>query len=176
VHELGDPNKVARRYDRLNFERRHDVEGKNEDDSRHGDGRAAVLDAWFEDEHGTRTATIERGRRCTARVVAEVRAACTGPVLGFELGSEHTPHLAIVSETAAGEFAAGERLELEATMVMPFAPGRYTLTPFVTEDPIQGPVMDRRDGWVPVTVIGVRGAGALVDVAAEVRVRPMVAR
>jgi len=172
--ELGDSNKVARRYDRLNFERKSDLKRKNEDDPRHGTGEAVVLDAWFEDEHGTRTATVERGRRCTARVLVELCEPAVDPALGFEFGSEHTPHLAITAEVAAGSFAAGERIELEAAMVMPFAPGRYTLSPFVRGADAQGSVMDRRDGWVPVTVIGTRGAGGLVDVPSEVRVRQMV--
>ncbi|MGI9082072.1 MAG: ABC transporter ATP-binding protein [Thermoleophilaceae bacterium] len=174
--ELGDPNRVARHYDRLNFERQGDLKRKNEGDSRHGTGEAVVLDAWFEDEHGTRTATVERGRRCTARVVVELCAAAVDPVVGFEFGSEHTPHLAITEEGVPGSFAGGERLELEAAMVMPFAPGRYTLSPFVRAAEAQGSVMDRRDEWVPITVIGTRGGGGLVDVPAEVRVGQMVVR
>ena len=172
--ECGEPNRIARMYDRVNFSRRGDSSG-GEEEMRMGDGKASVVDAWFEDEHGLRTATIERGRPCTVHVVVEMNEPAEHPVLGFSIGTEHTPRVFTTSsglhDRETGHFDAGERAELVTELTMPLAPGRYSLTPFVGHAGSQAPVMDLRESWVTVTVIGERASAGLVDVPHQAVVR-----
>ena len=172
--ECGEPNHIARMYDRANFSRQRDSPDTG-DEMRMGDGRAAVLDAWFEDEHGLRTATIERGRPCTVHVVAEMREPVEHPILGFSIGTEHTPKVFTTTswlhDRESGRFGAGECAEFVAELTMPLAPGRYSLTPFIGYAGAQAPLMDLRESWVTVTVIGERASAGLVDVPHEASVR-----
>jgi hypothetical protein len=172
--DCGQPNQIARMYDRMNFNRQSDSPG-GEEDMRMGDGKGSVVDAWFEDEHGLRTATIERGRPCTVHVVAELNTPADDPVLGFSIGTEHTPRVFTTTswlhDRETGHFGVGERAELVAELVMPLAPGRYSLTPFVGHAGSQAPVMDLRESWVTVTVIGERASAGLVDVQHDATVR-----
>ena len=171
--EVGEPSRIARMYDRVNFSRPSDSPG-GDDEKRMGNGKASVVDAWFEDEHGLRTATIERGRPCTVRVVAEMNDSAEHPILGFSIGTEHTPRVfttsSLVHDRETGHFDAGERAELVTELTMPLAPGRYSLTPFVHSSTDEG-VMDLRESWVTVTVIGERASAGLVDVPHDARVR-----
>jgi ABC-type polysaccharide/polyol phosphate transport system ATPase subunit len=171
--ECGDPNRIARMYDRLNFSRRMDSPA--DDDLRMGDGAAAVVDAWFEDEHGLRSATIERGRPCTVHVLVEFRAPAVHPILGFSIGNEHTPRVftttSLQQDGETGRFEAGERAELVTELTMPLAPGRYSLTPYVRHEGTKSRLMDLRESWVPITIIGERASGGLVDVPHEAKVR-----
>ena len=172
--ECGEPNRIARMYDRLNFNRQTDSP-TGADELRMGDGAGTVVDAWFEDEHGSRSVTIERGRLCTVHVVAEFNVPAEQPVLGFGIGNEHTPRVftttSLRQEGETGHFAAGERAELVTELTMPLAPGRYSLTPFVTHQGTRSRLMDLRESWVPITIIGERAGEGLVDVPHEARVR-----
>jgi ABC-type polysaccharide/polyol phosphate transport system ATPase subunit len=62
VVELGDPRSVCRRYEQLNFQRPQEEQGSVS--SHVGDGAAAIEDAWFEDQHGARTAMIPHDAGC----------------------------------------------------------------------------------------------------------------
>lgn len=172
--ELGEPSRIARMYDRANFSRGSDGLGGAED-MRMGDGKASVVDAWFEDEHGLRTATIERGRPCSVHVVAEMNEPAWHPVLGFRIGTEHMPQVfnttSWLHDPETGHFETGDRAELVTELTMPLAPGRYSLTPFVGHEGTQSPLMDLRESWLRITIIGERGSGGLVDVPHEAKVR-----
>ncbi len=169
----GEPNRIARLYDRANF---GGADGVGEDDMRMGDGRASVVDAWVQDEHGLRTGTIERERQCSVHLVVEVNEAVEDPVLGFSIGTDHTPQILAQASSPAehgegGRFAAGERVELVTELRMPLTPGRYSLTPFVRHAGGQAPMMDLRERFLTMTVIGERTGAGLVDVPHETRVR-----
>ena len=81
--ELGDPDRVANRYLRVNFER----EGTevNAEEGRAGDGRAEIVDAWFEDEAGARTPTVSTGTRCAFAFRVRMREELVDPLFGFVL-------------------------------------------------------------------------------------------
>ncbi len=97
------------------------------------------------------------------------------PILGFSVGTEHTPRVFTTSswlhDRETGHFDAGQRAELVTELTMPLAPGRYSLTPFVGHAGSQAPVMDLRESWVTVTVIGERASAGLVDVPHDAAVR-----
>jgi hypothetical protein len=166
----GDPQLVSRQYDSLNFSRQADVKG--DDTLRRGDGSAEVLDAWVEDEHGLRTATVERGRPCTLRVSAQLRRDVDDPILGITLGTEHVPHLFTTTTDVngpTGSFPDGERLDLVVDLELTMAPGRYSLSPFVADSKGGRPLMDQRESLSSITVTGTRANQSLIGLEHTVR-------
>ena len=140
---------------------------------RRGDGSAAVLDVWVEDEHGLRTASVERHRPCTVHVAAEMRGDAADPLIGFTIGNEHIPQLFATSSEQngpSGAFSAGERVELVAELELPLAPGGYTISPWIAHSRGGRPMMDHREGFGSITVTGTRGSTALMDIGHRVRV------
>ena len=168
IVELGDPERVARLYDGLNFGR---LETNQEDRGRHGDGGAVVVDAWAQDEDGVRTSTVERGRGCSVHVVVEFCERAVDPIVGLTLNGQHVRHLFKTSSVRAagssGSFEPGERAELSARFRVPFAPGRYDLTPWVAHGRGDRQLMDHRDALVPITVIGDRYDHGVVEIEHE---------
>jgi len=168
--EIGEPDRVARSYDQLNFAR--GVEVNRDDKDRHGDGGGAIVDAWFADEHGEPTSLIERNRHCSMHVIAELYEPVVDPVLGLSLGGQHVRWLFNTSSVEAigssGAHEAGERVELSVRFRVPFAPGRYDMSPWLgygSGDDRQ--LMDRREAFVPVTVAGDRYDAGLVQIEHE---------
>ncbi len=166
--ELGPPDNVARLYDKLNFGQ---VEAKREDKGRHGDGGASVLDAWFADEGGERTSTIERNHECSLHVVAELKERVEDPAVGVYVNGQHVRYLFNTSSLRvskrSGTFEAGERLELCVRFRVPFAPGRYDVTPWVSRGTGDRLFMDHREALVPFTVIGERYDAGIVQIEHE---------
>src|SRR3954454_19182237 len=71
VVALDEPRRVTRRYNELNFGRGR--EGKPQR-SRHGDGAAVIVDAWFENHAGERADVLEAGPPCSFHAEVAVRA------------------------------------------------------------------------------------------------------
>ncbi|MGI8945083.1 MAG: ABC transporter ATP-binding protein [Thermoleophilaceae bacterium] len=169
IVEIGEPDRVARLYDQLNFAR--GVEANRDGEERHGDGRGKVVDAWFAGEDGQRTSLIERGRECSLHVVAELSEPVEDPVVGLSIGGQHVRWLFnTTSQRVAGStgtFEAGERVELAVRLRVPFAPGRYDMSPFVGYGRGERQLMDRREAFVPVTVVGDRYDAGLVEIEHE---------
>src|SRR3954447_2458207 len=86
ITAVGDPHAVANQYLQVNFAQedlsapasRADEEEPSEDGAtpaereelaeaidRFGDGRAEIVESWFEDEHGVRTSVVPSGRACS---------------------------------------------------------------------------------------------------------------
>jgi ABC-type polysaccharide/polyol phosphate transport system ATPase subunit len=167
--EIGEPDRVARSYDQLNFAR--GVEANRHDKDRHGDGCGTVVDAWFADENGDRTSLIERNHDCTMHVVAEFHEPVVDPVVGLSLGGQHVRWLFNTSSAEAhgrsGAYEAGERVALTVRFRVPFAPGRYDMSPWVGYGIGDRQLMDRREAFVPVTVVGERYDAGLVQIEHE---------
>ncbi len=167
--EIGDPDRVARSYDQLNFAR--GVEANREDKDRHGDGCATIVDAWFADENGERTSMIERNGGCSMHVVVELHQRVEDPVVGLAVGGQHVRWLFNTSSLEAAErsgiYEAGDRVELSVRFRVPFAPGRYDMSPWVGYSTGDRQLMDRREAFVPVTVVGDRYDAGLVQIEHE---------
>ena len=129
-----------------------------------GDGSAAILDAWFEDESGQRTAVIEHGRACSFHQLVEARVEIDDPVLGFTLHDDR--HRDVFATNTlwtvgpeTGSFSPGERFELCVRFDNLLAPGRYFASPAVTHGPAGTALMDLRVGLAPLAVTGERAVG-----------------
>ena len=117
-----------------------------------------MIDVWVEDEHGLRTASVERHRPCTVHVSAELHGGAVDPVIGFTIGNESLPQLFSTSSEqngASGTFGAGERVELVAELELPLAPGGYSISPWVAHARGGRPMMDHREGLGSITVTGI---------------------
>ena len=173
IVEIGDPTIVAREYNRLNFDRAaNSSEGEAE---RSGAGGAAVLDAWFEDDGGERTATLYQGRSCSFHSIVEIRERTVDPVLGFVLMDDHHRRVFATTTTwqqkETGTYEVGDRVELSVGFENWFAGGKYFASPFVAHQGIGLETMDERHDFVAVANIGSREGGGVVDLPHDVEVR-----
>ena len=80
----GDPHTVGLRYMELNFAREDArPETGEEETDRFGDGRAEILEAWFEDEGGRSATALPSGRPCSFAARVRFREDVEDPILGF---------------------------------------------------------------------------------------------
>jgi ABC-2 type transport system ATP-binding protein len=171
VVELSGPQRIAQRYNELNFRPGGIV---STGDGRSDDRAAAIRDAWFEDADGRRVPVLEQGRPCSFHALVEMSDATSDPVLGFVLMDEQ--HRRVFATTTAwageetGEFAAGERVELSVSFDNVLAPGRYVASPLVSRDGAEARAMELREERVSVEVVGGRDAAGVVDLPHEISV------
>ncbi len=176
IVEIGDPTSVAREYNRINFDRAATApDGAGDARPAGGDGEAAILDAWFENESGERSATLFQGRACSFHSVVEIRADVVDPVLGFVLMNDHHQRVFATTTTwqqkQTGSFKAGERVELSVTFDNWFTGGKYLASPFISHQGFGAEVMDERHDLVAVAIIGSHEGGGVVDLPHDVAVR-----
>ena len=135
IVDVGEPTGIAREYNRLNFERGAERAGDAGDGERSGSGGAAIMDGWFEDDRGERTATLYQGRQCSFRSLVEIREDVVDPVFGFTLYDDHHRRVFATTTTwqqqETGAFEPGERVEMSVRFDNWFAGGRYWASPFV---------------------------------------------
>ena len=197
--ELGDPEHIGNRYLELNFseearQAEQDAATAEQPDQpsvrtgarevpvpseagteekpesrRDGDGRAEILDAWFEDEHGGRTEILRAGGPCTfvarVRFVAEVQ----DPLFGIDIQNSRRDHLFsasnLSSEPRCGTFEAGEEVAFQIHFENVLAPDRYHVTPAVARH--GGTWLDRRERMISIVVTGTRDSDALLELPYE---------
>ena len=168
--ELGDPTSVSREYNRLNFDR--PATSATTEAGHAGSGGAAVLDAWFEDQHGERAATLYQGQACSFHSIVEIREPTIDPVLGFVLMDDHHRRVFATSTTwqkqETGSYEPGDRVELSIGFENWFAGGRYNASPFVAHKGLGAEVMDERHDFVSVTIIGSKEGGGVVNLPHDV--------
>src|SRR5687767_652166 len=86
IEMMGDPHRVGLRYLDLNFAREEGAhEQADAQAKRSGDGRAELVEAWFEDGDGRRAAALPSGRRCSFVARTRFREDVEDPILGFTL-------------------------------------------------------------------------------------------
>jgi ABC-type polysaccharide/polyol phosphate transport system ATPase subunit len=170
----GDPRRVGMGYLEVNFGRGASVgAAAGADESRAGDGRAEIVEAWFEDEHGdVAAASLETGRPCAfgarVRFVAEVE----DPLFGVTLENADRHHVMSAStlwtEPRAGRFAAGEEIVFRVRFTNVFAPGRYDATPAVAVRGSGTSWIDRREHFRSIVVAGTQATDAIVQLPYEI--------
>jgi ABC-type polysaccharide/polyol phosphate transport system ATPase subunit len=165
--DLADPQRVARKYNELNF---GGGPVTTLDGERQGDGAARVLEAWFADAEGRRVPTLERGAAAFGMLV-EIERQVENPSFGVAIEDE--AHRTIFTTTSEGDgkrfgsFSPGERAQVELRFENVLAPGPYLATPFVTHSGTGAKLMDSRRRMVPVTVLGTRRGTGLVELPHE---------
>ena len=205
--ELGDPEHVGNRYLELNFSEQArqaeelaaeaqfqnssslDVSApsaeadESEADAatprhRYGDGRAEILEAWFEDEAGARAETLPSGRPCTFAARVRFLAEVENPLFGINLQNARRDHLLSASNLwsapRSGVFVAGDEVIFRVHFQNVLAPDRYHVTPAVARD--GGQWIDRCERMVSVIVTGTRSTDALLDLPYEIVIERQAGR
>ena len=170
VVEIGDPHRVGNRYLEVNFD--HDArersaeEEEDRDPDRFGDGRAEIVAAHFEDEHGAAAGVLKGGRPCAYVFRVRFNAAVEDPIFGFVLQNSRrdtvfTTNTLDTPET--GRFEAGEEVTLRVTFDCYLAADRYSATPAVARAGAGIAWIDRRERFSSVMVMGARDTDGILD-------------
>ena len=183
---IGDPEKVGARYLELNFseearareagEEVQDDEPEELDEhslARYGDGRAEILEAWWEDERGLRTEALPTGRACAVGMRVRFKEAVEDPGFAFEVVNSQRHELfaasTLIDTPRPGWFHAGEEVTVKVAFRNLLAPDRYHATLSVAQE--HGRYLDRRERVLPVMVTATRRSGALVELPYDLDVQ-----
>jgi energy-coupling factor transporter ATP-binding protein EcfA2 len=184
---LGEPHEVGMRYLQVNFadEDAGVGEAPSEEavtasargypgDGRYGDGRAEILEAWFEDASGRAATSLPYGERCAFAVRVRFKEEVTDPVFGMNLANDRDDNvLAAHTERAlphSGAHAAGEELTVRFRFDNVLSAGRYHATPAVAHLGQGVAWLDRRERMLSVIVTSTQPTDAVVDLPYEVEV------
>jgi ABC-type polysaccharide/polyol phosphate transport system ATPase subunit len=186
VVELGDPEHVGNRYLELNFSQearaaeageeaagRAARSGDEAEPVRFGDGRAEIVEAWFEDAGGRRTETLPMGEPAAFCARVAFRERVEHPLVGVNLANGHRDHVLSASnhwtEPRLGTFEGGDELTFRIRFENRLAPDRYFATPAVAAN-ASGQWIDRRERFASMVVTGLRRTDAPVDLPYEIAV------
>jgi len=175
IEALGEPDEVARRYLRLNFER---PPAASEDGAAEGPATAdvRVVDAWLAKPGGERTANVEQGDRIEIHAVLEARRDVPGPSFGVTIanadGVEVTGFGAIVGLAGRPEdhFGAGEQMHVTGVLDNRLAPGRYVVGCWVHRDHTYADLVLHVAHMLDFVVYGTHHMGGVVSLVEEASV------
>jgi ABC-type polysaccharide/polyol phosphate transport system ATPase subunit len=140
--------------------------------ARNGDGRAEIVEAWFEQERDTPVEVLAIGRRCTFAARVVFRERVEDPLFGINLQNSQRDHLLSASnlgrEPSSGTFEPGDIVVFRVRFEFIFAPGRYQVTPAVASH--SGAWIDRRERMVSIMVTGTSSTDALVELPFELQI------
>jgi ABC-type polysaccharide/polyol phosphate transport system ATPase subunit len=193
ITAVGDPHAVANQYLQVNFAQEDLSAPRSEEEpdegeereelteaiDRFGDGRAEIVESWFEDEHGVRTAVLPSGRPCAFAARVVFNESLKDPLFGFNLeNSRRTTAMAASTldlQQQTGSFEPGDAIVFRVRFDNMFAPDRYFATPAVASRSGGIAWIDRRERFGSVVVTGTRETDALVDVPFKIDVEELAA-
>jgi ABC-type glutathione transport system ATPase component len=172
VVALGDPDEIGNRYLELNFSRAARSDAVNLSTERMGDGKAEIVEAWFEDEHGVRTATVPSGGRATFAARVRFLEPVDDPLFGVVLQNERKETVLAASNLwsnpRSGRFGAGQEASYRIAFQNLLTPGRYHATPAVARQGGGIAWIDRRERMLSLLVSGHARTDAIVDLPYEI--------
>ena len=169
---LGEPHEVGDRYLEINFGRAASPSDGEEGEARDGDGDARVLEAWIEDEHGQRPASLPQGQPIVLKALVRFEVEVEDPVASLYVLNED--HLAIVVATSmraderSGRFSAGEEVLCSFAFENVLAPGRYNPLFTLAHRGTGLDLIDRYEGAFSFVVTGPEALGGAVDLPVQV--------
>ncbi|HEY1516764.1 MAG TPA: ABC transporter ATP-binding protein [Solirubrobacteraceae bacterium] len=172
---IGDPDRVGREYHELNFGRLP-REGSHEEERRFGDRRAEILDAWIEDERGTRIGAVAAREPFSLCMQVAFHEDLEDPLFGFRLTNE-ARHIVVAARNdweygPSGHFAAGQRTLVRMRLTNFLGPGSYAFTPGVSRTGLGDDALDLREDFTNLIVHGTNPTGAQADLPYEVEIEP----
>jgi hypothetical protein len=171
VEAEGDPDEVARRYLRLNFEGAPQAGHENDDWGGSADIR--LLDAWLEGADGERVTSVETGAELRLGAVFEATREVNQPSFGFVFanadGIEVTGVGRDLPEGVPDRLEPGQKVRISATVENPLAPGRYVVKCWVFRNHTYGDLVLHAPHALDFVVYGTQPAG-LIAVHSEVTV------
>jgi ABC-type polysaccharide/polyol phosphate transport system ATPase subunit len=135
--------------------------------TRFGNGKAEMLDGWFEDAAGRRVGLLKAGEPCAfcARTIFHDRVE--NPLLGITIHNDlDHPVLGFnnVHLDPSGTFEVGEEMVFRMRFDNILVPGRYHVSPAVAHAGGGVHWLDHRKRWVSVVVSGTGGGtGSLTE-------------
>jgi ABC-type polysaccharide/polyol phosphate transport system ATPase subunit len=169
VAKLGDTDVVTAAYNEVNFARLDAtaLEGAERSPTE----GAVILDAWFEDESGTRIVACSAGQPVVACMRATFGEPLTNPCFQLVLRNElQHPVVAVGSDprfSDSGSYRAGETVVIRARFENWLASGRYGLTAVVARDAPDAGVLDHRPNVAALVVHAPQPSGALMELPYE---------
>jgi ABC-type polysaccharide/polyol phosphate transport system ATPase subunit len=165
VELIGEPGAVGARYVERNFAHQREAQPTGEDEDRTGNGRAEIVDAWFEEDE-QRTDVLHQGARCSFAIRVRFHEPLQDPIIAFLIENDrHHPLFAISNEDGGVETGGHDEGD-EATFRVAFdnvlGPGRVFATPWMLEDG-GAPIVDRRGRFVTAMVTAMHDTGGLVN-------------
>jgi len=174
---IGDPEEVAQRYLKLNFERTAE-QPEQAFQGQTGQEDARVLRAWLEDSAGGRTSNLERREPIRFRVEVEAINEIPEPSFGFNIAnvdeiqvSAFGTHLAD-GEGMAERLTPGERARLRADIDNILTPGRYRMGFWVCRNRNFNDVVLRVPRVLEFVVYGSVWSVGVVSLEAEIEAQP----
>jgi ABC-type polysaccharide/polyol phosphate transport system ATPase subunit len=173
VVEIADPEHVGNRYLELNFSDERRNGGGPADSQRFGDGRAEIIEAWFEDGDGRRVDALPSGEPATFAARVRFNDTVENPLFGVNLQNSKRDTLLAASnlwsDPEPGTFHAGDDIVFRIRYGNYLAADRYYATPAVARSGGGGLAwIDRREWFATVVVTGVRRTDALLDLPYEI--------
>jgi ABC-2 type transport system ATP-binding protein len=188
--ELGEPERVGDRYLELNFSRdARDAEAREAGDAaarapsehqgddsepvRLGDGRAEIVEAWFEDEQGERAEVLRARQPCSFHARVRVNQRLEDPLVGVNFqnsAGEHVWGANNLKAEPSGVYEPGDELVFALRFTNFLAPDRYWVTPAVAKSDGGLVWHDRRPRFASVMVTATNPPEGLVDLPFEIDV------
>jgi ABC-2 type transport system ATP-binding protein len=170
---IGDTHEVALRYLDLSFAREQGAhEQEAAESARSGDGRAEILEAWFEDGEGRRAAALPSGERCSFALRTRFHEDVEDPILGFTLQNAEQQTVLSASTVTLnprlGTFRRGEEVTVRIAFDNIFRPDRYYATPAIAQAGTGLAWLDRRERFAEAVVTGTSRTEAIIDLPYDV--------
>jgi ABC-2 type transport system ATP-binding protein len=170
---IGDTHEVALRYLDLSFAREQGAhEQEAAESARSGDGRAEILEAWFEDAEGRRAAALPSGERCSFALRTRFHEDVEDPILGFTLQNAEQQTVLSASTVTLnprlGTFRRGEEVTVRIAFDNIFRPDRYYATPAIAQAGTGLAWLDRRERFAEAVVTGTSRTEAIIDLPYDV--------
>ena len=171
--ELGAPERVGRRYMQLNFDAeareqeavahgdetpaRADAESGALPELRVGDGRAQILESWFEDARGSRTKVLATGEPCSFHTRVRFEAQLENPLFGVNFHNSKDDYVWGANnlyDDKSGVFSPGDEIVFAVAFRNLLAPDRYFASPAVANADSGLAWHDQRSRFAEVMVTG----------------------
>jgi ABC-type polysaccharide/polyol phosphate transport system ATPase subunit len=170
---IGDPEQVARRYLKLNFDRAADLPEQRFEQQESGED-ARIVRAWLENGSGEPITNLEGGEPIRLRVEVEAIREIPEPSFGFGIGNADDvqicafgTHLAD-GDRQAERLAAGKRARLAATVPNPLTSGRYRIGFWICRNRNVNDVVARVPRLLDFVVYGSVWTTGVVSLDAEI--------
>jgi ABC-type polysaccharide/polyol phosphate transport system ATPase subunit len=140
--------------------------------TRFGNGKAELIEGWFEDARGRRADVLRSGEACAYCARLTFHEHVENPLLGVTIHNEiddcvlgfNNRHL-----PAAGAFEPGERFVFRVEFDNALVPGHYHVSAAIAHEGGGFHWIDYRRGWLSIVVTGTGGlSGALVEMACDI--------
>jgi ABC-type multidrug transport system ATPase subunit len=172
VLEVGDPHRIARAYNEINFG--HLVHNTL-DGTRYGDHTAAeITAAWFEDRSGERVEALAQGETLRIGIEIAFHETLDEPIFGLTLRNQEG-HTIFSTRTdyrgvVTGTYPSGAVAVMRVTLDNWLAPSTYRLTPSIARAGAGSEALDLREDLAWLTVHGTGNSGGVFDAPHEIEI------